>query len=149
MRHLRFFAGLAATQLALVAQGRAQTLSVAGDPGQLTIATATPGSAPAPVSNNQSSYSVSSENLLGARITGRVDAPLPAGVTLTLTLQAPTGASSAGAVTLDASERDLVTGIPAGSFSGLTITYRLSATTAAGVVPPSSRTVTLIVRALP
>jgi hypothetical protein len=145
MRHFRSSIAVAVLQCMLAAHARAQTLSVSGDPGPLIIATATAGFDPAPVSDNQSSYNLS-VSLPGARITGRVDAPLAPGVTLTLTLQAPSGASSAGAVTLDASERDLVTGIPAGSFSGLGITYRLSATTAAGVVAPSTRAVTLTVQ---
>jgi hypothetical protein len=67
---------------------------------------------------------------------------MPPGVTLTVNLTAPTGATSNGAVTLDATARDLVGNITNLIASTQTLTYVLSATPAAGVVLPSSRIVT-------
>jgi hypothetical protein len=66
---------------------------------------------------------------------------MPAGVTLTITLAASRGVS-AGAVTLSTVAQNVVTGVTARMF-GQVITYTLSATAAAGVVPLQTRIVTL------
>jgi hypothetical protein len=76
----------------------------------------------------------------------RLDAPLPAGVTLIINMEPPTGASSVPNVVLDGTFKTVV--INADTFKkGVTgtITYTLSATTAAGLVALQSRTVTFIV----
>jgi hypothetical protein len=52
---------------------------------------------------------------------------------------------SLGAVALDVTGRNLVTGIRKNMSVTQSITYQLSATAAAGVVPLSSRTVTLTI----
>lgn len=148
---LLIWLGLTATlQFGLPRGASAQTplLTVSANPGQLTIGTATAGSAPDAVVEDQTTLSIASSPS-GARITARLDAPLPGGITLTITLQAPAGASSAGPVDLDTIERDLITNLPAGSFSGLRITYRLSATAGAGVISPSARNITLTIRTAP
>ena len=64
------------------------------------------------------------------------------GVTLKVTLAAPSGGSSSQ-VTLGIVAADAVTGITKLNESAKTITYELSATSAAGVVASDSRTVTL------
>jgi len=66
---------------------------------------------------------------------------MPAGVVLTVTLVPPTGATSMGPVVLDAIARDVVVNIT-GVNSTHAITYQLNATVAAGVIAPSSVTVT-------
>ena len=70
---------------------------------------------------------------------------MPSGTTLTANLAAPSGATSAGAVALSTKAADLVTGISTLNASGLAITYSLSATTAAGVVASTVKTVTLTI----
>jgi hypothetical protein len=67
---------------------------------------------------------------------------MPSGVTLSVSLAAPSGAASAGSVSLGTVAQDVVTGIGTVSASGLNVTYTLSATAAAGVVASDSRTVT-------
>lgn len=80
------------------------------------------------------------------KVQAALDLAMPTGVTLTLALQAPSGATSTGAVALTATAQDLVTGVGAVDQQGLTMTYVLGATVAAGVAT-GSRTVTLTVLA--
>jgi hypothetical protein len=70
-------------------------------------------------------------------------------MTLTVTMTAPTGATSMGAVTLDATARDLVGNITNTANETEQITYVLSATAAAGVVTAQSRTVTFTIASWP
>jgi hypothetical protein len=117
------------------------TLTLSGDPGALSITSAVAGSPPSSVANDASAYSLST-SYLSTRITGRLDTALPSGATLEVTLQAPTGGQSMGTVRLSTVDQDLVTSIPSGTHNGLRITYRLSATSAAGAQALASRTVT-------
>jgi hypothetical protein len=125
----------------------AQTLTTAGTPGLLRINTAVAGSEPIAVSTSGGTYTLTTPtpNRTYA-ITGQVNANLPTGVTLTVSLAAPgQGSVSLGAVALDVTGRNLVTGIRKNMSVTQSITYQLSATAAAGVVPLSSRTVTLTI----
>ena len=134
--------------LALAAQAAAQVdISVSGNPAPLIINSAIAGSAPIAVSNNSTTYSVSRGllTLTTQKITAKLSTATPAGVTLRITLAAPSGATSMGAVTLTTTAQDVVRGIDIGTFYNLTITYQLSATTAAGVVSSRRPTVTLAV----
>lgn len=81
-------------------------------------------------------------NQSNAKITGSLNAALPANVTLTVDLVAPTGATSAGAQPLGTTSVDLVTAITRVAEGALGVTYTLSATAAAGVVASTTRTVT-------
>ena len=129
----------------------AQTIVVSGNPGLLRINTAVAGSQPASVSNNSTTYTVVTPNPAGRtyKITAQLNSPMPAGVTLTATLAAPAGATSVGAVALDMTARDVVTGIPRQTNATRSITYQLSATVLAGVIPSSNRIVTLTVLRFP
>lgn len=119
-------------------------LSVSGNPGALAISTAVPGGPPEAVSDQTTSY-----NLTGitttSRVVGRLSQSLPAGVTLKVTLAAPGGATSLGAVTLTTSDQNLVRLIPPGNYSGLAIRYELSAATSAGVTAVSNVEIMLTV----
>jgi len=118
-------------------------LTASGDPAALTVSTATAGSEPDDASNALTTYSITT-NETGKKITGQIDEAMPANVTLTITLAAPTGGSSAGAINIsDGTVKDLVTSIDPVAEGGKTITYGLSATVAAGVVASDTRTVTL------
>jgi hypothetical protein len=127
---------------------RAQ-FTVTGSPSTLRVQTAVAGLAPAPVSDNSTSYTYKSPGPKNKKITAQLNAPMPSGVTLQVTLQAPSGAVSIPNVTLDATARDVVTGVPRRQDTPLSITYTLSATLDAGVVPPQSRTVTLTIVSSP
>ncbi len=128
----------------------AQTLSVSGNPGLLRISAAVAGSEPTSVSNATSTYTVTTPSPNRTyKITAQLDANMPAGVTLTGTFAAPNRATSLGAIALDVTARDVVTGIPKNTNSTQAITYQLTATVAAGVVPTSTRLVTLTVIRFP
>lgn len=125
---------------------RAQSVSVSGNPGLLRVSTAIAGSEPLSVSNATTTYTVTTGNPNRPhRITARLSVPMPVGVTLTASLAAPPGATSLGPVALDATDRDVVLDIPRRTDATQSITYMLSATVAAGVVPTSSRTVTFTI----
>lgn len=122
----------------------AQTVNVSGNPGLLRISTAIGGSQPIAVSNSSTTYTVTTGNPNRLyKITARLSAPMPVGVTLTASLAAPPGATALGPIILDAIDRDVVLDIPRRTTATQAITYALSATVAAGVIPNSSRTVTL------
>jgi hypothetical protein len=113
-------------------------ISVAGTPS-LIVNAGTAGSQPGSASAS-GTYSVTT-NGTGMKITAEIDAAMPAGVTLTASLAAPAGATSAGVVTLSPTPQDAVSGITEVAESGLGITYGLEATVSAGVVS-GNRTVT-------
>lgn len=129
----------------------AQTISVSGNPAKLRITAAVAGSQPTSVSNSATTYTVVTPNPAGRtyKITAQLNAPVPANVTLTVTLAAPAGGTSVGPVALDMTARDVVTGIPRRTNSTRSITYQLSATVLAGVVASTNRNVLLTVLKFP
>jgi hypothetical protein len=132
------------------AVARAQTFSVSGSPGSLVINTSIAGQPPTSDNDATSTYTVKAQNRnKPLKIMARLNAAMPPGVTLTIELQAPTGGVSAGPVTLDATDRELVGSIDNTNAQTRSITYTLSATPAAGVVTPQSRTVTFTLTAWP
>lgn len=140
------YAGNTAQQTVTFEVQAIDEISVSGNPAALIVSTATAGSEPDAVTNNATTYAVTT-NGTNMKITGDLDVAMPANTTLQVNLTAPTGGSSSGAVTLSASAGDLVTGITQKAESGLTITYTLSATVSAGIVASDSRTVTLTLTA--
>lgn len=133
--------------LALVTAGvaRAQTISVSGNPAAMKVQLAVAGSALTAVSNSVTTYTVHTSTSSLQKITAQINSTMPAGVTLTITLAAPTGATSLGAIALSTTAQTVVTNIPKNSSSTHSITYVLSATEAAGVVTSRTRTVTFTV----
>jgi hypothetical protein len=113
----------------------------------MNITTAAAGSQPVAVSNSSTTYTVSV--LLPSKITARLGSNMPAGVTLTITLAAPTAASSTGAVALDATARDVVTNVTNIVAETRGITYRLSALVSAGVISSRTAGVTLTIVTAP
>jgi hypothetical protein len=112
-------------------------------PGSLVINSAVAGSAPTAKSTSTGRYRVRVASGT-RRISASINSPLPSGVTLTITLVAPSGATSVGPVTLSTTPQTVVTNVTNTSFSpNLGITYTLTATTAAGVIASANKTVTL------
>ena len=125
------------------AAAQALKLMVSGSPATMTISTiASPGQQPTAVVDASTDYRVT-VNAQAMKITASLSAPMPVGVTLTAQFAAPPGATSSGPVALDATSRDLVINISNVTNSRNIITYTLSATVAAGVIPLQSRTVLL------
>ena len=119
-------------------------ISVSDNSINLTINAAVAGSAPTPVQDSSSTYAITT-NGDNKKITGVLNTAMPSGVTLQVELTAPTGATSAGTVTLTGTAADLVTGISTLNESEKAITYTLSATSAAGIVESASKTVTFTI----
>ena len=153
MTTTRFLTALAlmiGSTSAAIAQTATQTVSFqvdainqiafSGSPS-LVINTATAGSNPTATNNSTATWAVTT-NQTGAKITASIGSNMPAGLTLTVDLAAPAGATSAGAQSLSTTAVDLVTTITRLAQSSLGVTYTLTATAAAGVVSSTSRTVT-------
>ena len=107
----------------------------------LTITTATAGSAPTSVTDASATWAVTT-NQTGAKITASIPTIMPAGLTLSSSLAAPAGATSAGFLALGTVAVDLVTVITKIAQNAMVVTYKLDATAAAGVVASSTRVVT-------
>jgi hypothetical protein len=73
-----------------------------------------------------STYDIVS-NATNSKITGVIDADMPSGASLSVTLGAPTGATSAGAKALSMTAVDLVTAISNVSETGLAVSYTFGA----------------------
>ena len=115
-------------------------VGVTGSP-TLDINAAVAGNAPTSVTSAGNTWAVTC-NQTGAKITASIGSAMPAGVTLSATLGAPAGATSAGIKSLSTAAADMVTGITKLNASGLTLTYQLDATAAAGVITSTTRVVT-------
>lgn len=144
---------MAALPAAAAAQSATQTvrfqvnavnqIAVSGSPAPLVVSTANAGSEPTSATSTGTSYAITT-NETNQKITASIDQPMPAGVSLAISLGAPSGASSAGSVPLGTSGADLVTGISSTAASALPIAYTLNASTQAQI-GPTSRTVTFTI----
>jgi hypothetical protein len=114
-------------------------LTFTGSPS-LVISAATAGSAPTSATAS-ASYAIST-NELNRTITAEIDSDMPTGLTLSVSLAAPSGATSSGVVALSTTAQPVVTGVANVNASGLGVSYSLAATSAAGVVAADTRTVT-------
>jgi hypothetical protein len=142
------FVAVAAT--AAAAQTATQTVTfqvdainqvgVTGSP-TMAITAAVAGNAPTTVTSAGNTWAVTC-NQSTAKITASIGVAMPAGVTLSATLGAPAGATSAGIKALGTAAVDVVTGITKLNASALTLTYQLDATSAAGVITSTTRVVT-------
>ena len=143
---LKVSAGNTATQTVTYEVQAINELAVSGSTASLTVNAATAGSAPTAVTDSSTSYAITT-NETNRKITGALNSDTPSGVTLAVTLAAPTGGTSAGKQNLSSTPVDLVSGISTLNETGKGITYELSATSAAGVVASASKTVTLTITA--
>jgi hypothetical protein len=129
-----------ATQVVQFEVRAVSQIGISGSPSALVINSAAAGGQPTSVTATGSSYAITT-NAVNQKIIASIDQAMPGGVTLEVSLAAPTGATSAGNVALGTAGADVVTGISSLKESALPISYRLSATTAA-VLGSSNRTVT-------
>jgi hypothetical protein len=119
---------------------RAQTLTVSGSPSGMQIVTAVAGMAPSGVSNAATTYLAKAKNKnTPVKIMARLNSPMPAGMALTITMEVPAGATN----------REILGNITVITNVQRVITYNLTATPAAGIVPVQSRTVTFTMLAWP
>ena len=134
--------GQTATQTVHFQVNAVNQLAVTGSPS-LAITTATAGTGLTSATASGSTYAITT-NESNQKITASLSQAMPDGVTLEVSLTAPSGASSAGSVQLGTSSADLVTGITATAASSLPIVYRLNAGTQVQL-GPSARTVTFTI----
>src|SRR5512140_2788837 len=118
-------------------------IGVTGAPS-LVINTATAGSAPTSATSSGNTWAVTT-NQSGAKITASIASNMPAGLTLSASMAAPAGATSAGLQALTTVAVDMVTAITKLAASSLSLSYQLDATAAAGVVTSSTRVVTFTI----
>lgn len=121
--------------------GSIDAITVSGNPGPLVVNSATAGSGPTSAVDASTTYAVTT-NSTARRVTAALTTAMPTGVSLTVALQAPTGATSVGAVALTTAAQALVTGIANVAQGSLTVTYTLIATLAAAQVSGATNTVT-------
>ncbi len=121
--------------------GSIDAISVSGNPAPLNITTAVAGSSPSNATNTATTYAFTTNNT-ARKITGSLASAMPTGVTLNVTLAAPTIGISVGGVNLTMTDANLVTGIANLAQSGLRITYKLAATVSAAQVTAATNTVT-------
>jgi hypothetical protein len=124
-------------------EARAQ-FTVSGSPALMDVSSAAPGAVPVAVSNTSTTYRIMKPRSGHYAISAHINSAMPAGVTLTATLAVGSGASSTGPVALSTISQEVVTNVSKPQ-NNLQITYQLSATLAAGVVPIQTRTVTFTV----
>lgn len=141
IHHASMMGATTATATVTYTIGSIDSISVSGNPGPLNVTTATPGSGPTSATDVTTTYSVTTNNT-ARKITGAVASSMPSGVTLDVSLAAPSGATSAGTVNLTTTAASLVTGIANIAQGSLAITYTLAATVSAAQVAGSTNTVT-------
>ena len=132
--------GQAATQTVAFQVNAINVIRFTGAPS-LTITTAVAGANPTTVTNSTARWHYTT-NQTGAKITGSIATAMPAGLTLSVNLAAPTGGVSLGYRALGTVAVDLVTGVTKRNQINRVVNYRLAATAAAGVVASSTRVVT-------
>jgi hypothetical protein len=119
-------------------------IATSGNPSALVINSATAGSQLTSVTDAKTTYAVTT-NGTGKKITGALDSSMPVNTSLIINLAAPSGASSAGNVTLTSTATNLVTGITQVAAPSNVITYTFNASVTAGVIPATTKTVTLTI----
>ncbi|HET7632251.1 MAG TPA: hypothetical protein VFK16_08060 [Gemmatimonadaceae bacterium] len=134
--------------LLLGARGAEAQINVSGNPPTLRIQSATiPGGQLAPATDNTTTYTIfvfSWGRGNQKNIVAQLNAPMPAGTTLSVMLEAPQTGTSTGLVPLSTTAQNVITGMTI-AIATKAITYQFQATPAAGVIPPQSRTVTFTV----
>ena len=132
-----------ATQTVTLQVDAINQVAVSGTPS-MTITAAVAGGAPTRVTSSGNTWAVTT-NQTGAKITASIGSAMPTGVTLSANLGNPSGATSAGLQALGTGAVDMVTGITKLNQSGMSLTYQLDATSAAGVVASTTRVVTFTI----
>jgi len=132
-----------ATQALTIDVQAINKITVAGGAHTLTINTATAGDAP-DAQTWTTSWAITT-NQSNMKVTASIATPMPANTSLAVDLGAPAGGSSSvGVVTLDDTEKDLVTGITKLNASSMPLAYTATAGAAAGV-QTISKTVTFTI----
>jgi len=120
-------------------------LNLDENPAALVINSATAGSQP-DTREQATSYDITTNCAAnGKKLTAILNSAMPVGTTLAINPSAPTGGTANSYVTLSAAAADIVTGIDAVAEANIALSYRLTATVAAGVLASDTRTVTVTI----
>lgn len=135
--------GSTASQMVTLEVKPVTKISVSGDPGTLIIADALPGVEKSSVSDENSTYSITT-NLESMKIVASINAPMPSGTRLMLALNSSKAISS-GVVDISSAltSVNVVTGIGKTSEHNQTIRYTFEAGAEAGEIETDSRIITL------
>ena len=133
-------ASTTATQTFTVQVNAINQIAMSGSPS-LVVNSATAGSPPLSVTDATGTWAVTT-NQTGSTISGSIASAMPSGLTLSVNLAAPSGGTSTGLQAIGTTAVALVTGVTKVNASGLTMTYQIDATTAAGVVSAATKVVT-------
>jgi hypothetical protein len=141
LRHLSTASIVFAVTCVVATPASAQTLSIEGDVVLVINSVNSVGGA---LASDTESTTYAIVNALGnKKLVGRLNSPMPANTTLKVQLAAPTGAVSAGQVTLNSTDQTLVTGIGTVVEAGLDMTFTLTATVNANRTSAATKTLTL------
>jgi hypothetical protein len=120
-------------------------LNIDGASVTLTVNSAVAGANPDQASAS-TTYDITTNCAANAKkITAAINTDMASGLTLKVNMTAPTGGTSAGAVTLSSVAANAVTAIDAVAESNITVGFTLDATAGAGVVAAASKTCTLTI----
>lgn len=117
-------------------------LAISGTASTLAVTSATAGNALIAANSSGMTYAITT-NQTNKKITASLDSDMPTGTFLELTLNAPSGATSAGSKVLSTIDSTLVTGISTLAESGRAMHLSFGAEPIAGVIPSFNRTLTL------
>jgi hypothetical protein len=124
-------------------------IATSGNPGPLTITSGTAGTdALTSATDNSTTYSITQNFGNTVKITAYLDAAMPAGYTLSLTLASTKGTSIPNvdiSNALSGSAANMVTAIQIGADVNQVISYTFSALASAGTLGSTSRTITLTI----
>lgn len=122
-------------------------IAVQGAPA-LTITNAVAGQVPASATASGSSWSVTT-NQTNSRITASIGSEMPPGLTLSVDLGVPDGATSAGLKALGTTPVEVASHLSKVAAAGLPLSYQLDAVPTAGVVTTGSRVVVFTITSGP
>lgn len=134
-------ASVTASAVVQFSVNRIAVMSVSGNPENLKINTPPAGNAPSHCDNNATYYNVTT-NTSGQKISASIDADMPKGTALTVSLRAPVGAVSLGTKALKTEPQTLVIGVGNIAQQRLRITYGFDITSKAPSSLSQSRIVT-------
>lgn len=119
-------------------------IAISGGAVTLSVNSAVAGSAPTSVTDETHTYAITTNEQHRA-IQASIDADMPQGVTLLMSLESPSAEATSTVVALSTTPARAVTGISTLAVANKKITYTMNATADAGVVPTITRVVTLTI----
>lgn len=136
-------ASVTTSQGLVVAVSEIYTISVSNSSVSLNLVVPAAGSDFSPAVDSSTAYNLSVNSSQIRKITAGLNQALPSGMSLSLNLAAPSGATNQGSVLLSTSAQDLVRGISHIASSNLNITYTLNCLVGESVVGSGSVVVTI------